>query len=113
MKKIEAYVKSRRLTEVIERLHLIDGLTGASVHAIRGFGRTRNAGGPVHIVDDTSEGVPHVKLEVFCCDALKEAVVEAVLDGGHTGLRADGKIYVSTVEEALRISTKERGEHAV
>jgi nitrogen regulatory protein PII len=113
MKKIEAFIKSHRLTEVIERLHLIEGLTGVSTHDVKGFGRTRGQDGPVHIVDNTIGGVRHVKVEVFCSDALAQSVTEAILDAAHTGLRADGKIYVSAVEDAIRISTRETGEAAV
>ncbi len=113
MKKIEAYIKSHRLTEVIEDLHGIEGLTGVSVFDIRGFGRTRGEGEPVRIVDNTITWVPHVKLEIVCHDELVEAVINAVQTGAHTGLRADGKIYVSPVEDAIRISTGERGELAV
>lgn len=113
MKKVEAYIKSHRLPEVVERLHMIEGLTGASVHDIKGFGRTRGEDEPVRIVENTINWVPHVKLEVFCRDALVEAVIGAMLEGAHTGLRADGKIYVTPVDDAVRISTRERGEEAV
>ena len=113
MKKIEAYIKSQRLIEVIEDLHEIEGLTGVSVFDIRGFGRTRGENEPVRIVDNAITWVPHVKLEIVCGDDLVETVVEAVQRGAHTGLRADGKIYISTVEDAIRISTGERGETAV
>lgn len=113
MKKIEAYIKTHRLDEVIERLHVIDNLTGVSVHEIKGFGRTRGKDEPVRIVDNTINWVPHVKLEIFCTDELKEQVIDAIVDGAHTGLRADGKIYVSPVEDAVRISTKERGKVAI
>ncbi|NLE02417.1 MAG: P-II family nitrogen regulator [Fibrobacter sp.] len=113
MKKIEAYIKSHRLEEVIERLHLIDNLTGVSIHEIKGFGRTRDKDEPVRIVDNAINWVPHVKLEIFCTDELKERVIDAIVEGAHTGLRADGKIYVSSVEDAIRISTKESGEIAI
>ncbi len=113
MKKIEAYIKSHRLTEVVERLHMIEGLTGLSVHEIKGFGRARGDGQPVRIVDNTINWEPHVKLEVFCRDGLVDAIIDGILEGAHTGLRADGKIYVSPVDDAVRISTRERGEGAV
>jgi nitrogen regulatory protein P-II 1 len=67
----------------------------------------------VRIVDNTVNWEPHVKLEVFCLDDLAEAVIAAILKGAHTGLRADGKVYVSQVEDAVRISTGERGDIAV
>lgn len=113
MKKIEAYIKKHRLHEVIDRLHLIEGLTGVSMYEIQGFGRTRGKDEPVRIVDNTANWVPHVKLEIFFAAALQDRVLEAITEGAHTGLRADGKIYVSSVEDAVRISTRERGEQAV
>jgi nitrogen regulatory protein PII len=113
MRKIEAYIKSHRLTEVVERLHGIEGLTGVSVHEIKGFGRTRGEDEPVRIVDNLISWVPHVKLEIFCRVDLAETVIEAIHQGAHTGLRADGKIYVSPVEDAVRISTGERGPAAI
>jgi nitrogen regulatory protein P-II 1 len=113
MKKIEAYIKTQRLDDVIARLHLVDGLSGVSVHDMKGFGRIRGEADPVHIVDNTINWVPHVKLEVFCSDTIKDKVVGAILEGAHTGLRADGKIYISNIEDAIRISTGERGDVAV
>lgn len=113
MKKIEAYIKSHRLIEVVEELHTIEGLTGVSVHDIKGFGRVRDDEDHVRIVDNTINWEPHVKMEVFCLDDLADAVIAAILKAAHTGLRADGKIYVSPVEEAVRVSTGERGEKAV
>jgi nitrogen regulatory protein P-II 1 len=113
MKKIEAYIKEHRLDEVIDRLHVIEGLTGVSIHEIKGFGRTRGHDEPVRIVDNTINWIPHVKLEIFCCEEIKDRVIQAIVEGAHTGLRADGKIYVSPVEDAVRISTKEKGEVAI
>ena len=113
MKKIEAYIKSSRLEEVIELLHTIEGLTGVSVHDIRGFGRSRKKDKPVHIVDNTLNWEPHAKLEIFCQDDHVETIITEILKGAHTGLRADGKIYVSSVQQAVRIGTGERGEAAV
>lgn len=113
MKKIEAYIKAHRLHEVIERLHVIEGLTGVSIHDIKGFGRTRGHDGPVHIVDNAINWIPHVKIEIFCSTGIKDQVVGAIRDGSHTGLRGDGKIYVSAVEEAIRISTGDRDEAAI
>lgn len=113
MKKIEAYIKTHRLIEVVEELHVIEGLTGVSVHDMKGFGRARDDDRHVRIVDNTVNWQPHVKLEVFCPDRLVEEVIGAILRGAHTGLRGDGKIYVSSVEDAVRISTGERGDKAV
>jgi len=98
VKKIEAYIKRQRLAAVIERLHGLAGLTGVSVFDIHGFGRSRGESEPGEIV---------------CRDELVEIVISAIQAGAHTGLRADGKVYVSPVEDAVRISTGERGETAV
>ena len=113
MKKIEAYVKSQRTWEVIELLHEIEGLTGVSITGVKGFGRTRKKGESIHIVDTSIDQVSHVKIEIFCKDDVADGVVAAIQRGAHTGLRADGKIYVSHIEDAIRISTGERGENAV
>lgn len=113
MKKIEAFIKKHRINDVIERLHDIDKLTGLSITEISGLGRTRNPEGPVRIIDNAYDDTHHVKIEIFCTDSLVETVVSTILDGAHTGLRGDGKIYLSSIEEAIRISTRERGESAV
>ncbi|MFO7652065.1 MAG: P-II family nitrogen regulator [bacterium] len=113
MKRIDAYIKRQRLGDVVAALHEIAGLTGVSLFDMHGFGRTRGRNEPVHIVDNAVRWVPHVKLEVVCRDELVEQVIAAVQSGARTGLRADGKVYVLPVEDALRISTGERGEAAV
>jgi len=84
-----------------------------SVTDVRGFGRGRAKGAPQRIVDDLVEYMPRVKLEIFCHDELVEQVIAAIEKTAHTGLRGDGKIYVTPVEVAVRISTGERGEEAV
>ncbi len=113
MKKIDAYIKKQRLNEVIEQLHMIERLTGVSVHELKGFGRSREEDMPVHIVDNIIDAIPSVKLEIVCLDLLVDTVVGAIQKGAHTGLRGDGKIYISNIEEAVRISTGERGEVAI
>ena len=112
MKKIEAYIKAARLDAVIGRLHEIDGLTGVSSHEIKGFGRGRGQSESLHITDSTINWIPHVKLEIYCLDNLVQCVIDAIVEGAQTGLRGDGKIYVSAVNDAVRISTGERGEMA-
>lgn len=113
MKRIEAYIKTHRLDDIIARLHVIDGLTGVSMHSIKGFGRGRGYEDRERIVDSTINWIPHLKLEIFCNDILVKEVADAILDGAHTGLRGDGKIYISNVEDAIRISTKETGVSAI
>lgn len=94
-------------------LHQVEGLTGLSVTNVQGFGRGRAKGAPQRIVDDLVEYMPRVKLEIVCRDELVEEVIAAIEKTAHTGLRGDGKIYVTPVEIAVRISTGERGEEAV
>jgi nitrogen regulatory protein PII len=113
MKRIESYIKSHRLDEVIGRLQAIDGLSGLSIYEIQGFGRGRGHDDLSRIAAGEVDLVPHTKIEVFCNDELLDEVMHTILEGAHTGLRGDGKIYVSPIEQAVRISTGERGEKAV
>lgn len=107
MKKIEAFIKAHRLDDVTLALHHVEGLTGVTVSESRGFGRVRDSG---HNPDDFHQVV---RVEVFCADALADKVVQTIERTGHTGLRGDGKVYVIPVEQAVRISSGERGEAAV
>lgn len=117
MKEIKAYIQPHKLTAVEHALHKIDGLTGMSVTEIKGFGRDRkpkNAKPKADQADHLSvEYVRHLKLEIICKDEVADAVVEAVRQSAHTGLRGDGKIYVSEILSAVRISTNETGDTAV
>ncbi len=111
MKKIEAFIKTHRLDEVTLALHKVEGLSGMTVTDARGFGRGTTdgpSGGEV-----SGDFVPTVRIEVFCNDGLAPSVIEAIEGAAHTGLRGDGKVYMIPVEEAVRISTNERGEAAV
>lgn len=80
MKKIEAYIKNHRLNEVIERLHILDGLSGVSIHEIKGFGRTRGQDESIRIVDNAINWVSHVKLEIFCSEEIKDQVINAIME---------------------------------
>ena len=113
MKEIKAYIKPHRLSQVTLALQKIAGLTGMSVTNVRGFGRTRAKDSTYRITEDAIDYVPHVRIEIVCGDELVEQIVSAIERAAHTGLRGDGKIYVSEVETAVRISTGERGESAV
>ncbi len=112
MKIVNAYVKEHKLSQVVEALHRIDGLTGVTVMHAHGFGRTR-APANGERSDELGRLAPHGKIEVLCRDALAGEVVSVIEATAHTGLRGDGKIYVFGVEEAVRIATGERGEEAV
>lgn len=113
MKEIKAYIKRHKLSDVTLALHRVKGLTGMSVTDARGFGRGRAEGSPDRITEDLVGFIPCVKLEITCSDDLVEQVIATIQQAAHTGLRGDGKIYVSPVEEAVRISTGQQGQAAV
>ena len=112
MKKIEAIIKPFKLDEVKDALHEI-GLRGITVTEAKGFGRqkghTELYRGAEYVVDF----LPKVKIEVVCEDSVVERAVEAITDAARTGRIGDGKIFVSTLDEVIRIRTGERGEDAV
>lgn len=112
MKKIEAIIKPFKLDDVVEALSEI-GVEGVSVSEIRGFGRQKGRTeiykGAEYVVDF----LPKTKLEIVVIDALVEPAVEAILRSAHTGKIGDGKIFVTNVEQAIRIRTGERDEDAV
>ena len=112
MKKIEAIIKPFKLEEVKEALHEV-GIQGITVTEAKGFGRqkghTELYRGAEYVVDF----LPKVKVEVVIEDAMVERAVEAIQQAAHTGRIGDGKIFVSTVEEAIRIRTSETGADAI
>ncbi|HMM46651.1 MAG TPA: P-II family nitrogen regulator [Thiobacillaceae bacterium] len=112
MKKIEAIIKPFKLDEVREALSEL-GVTGLTVTEVKGFGRqkghTELYRGAEYVVDF----LPKVKLEVVVADGLLERAVEAISNAARTGKIGDGKIFVSSVEQVIRIRTGESGESAV
>jgi nitrogen regulatory protein P-II 1 len=112
VKKIEAVIKPFKLDEVKDALHEV-GLQGITVVEAKGFGRqkghTELYRGAEYVVDF----LPKVKIELVCADNLVERAVEAIVNAARTGRIGDGKIFVTHVEEAIRIRTGERGEEAV
>ena len=112
MKKIEAIIKPFKLDEVKEALHEI-GIQGITVTEAKGFGRqkghTELYRGAEYVVDF----LPKVRLEIVLDDSLAERAVEAIQSAAQTGRIGDGKIFVSTVEEVIRIRTGERGPDAI
>ena len=113
MKHVIAFIQDNRLAQVTHALHRIDGLTGATASSVRGFGRTRRAEDKREISDELEQLTQRIRLDIFCSDDRVEAVIETIRGAAHTGLRGDGKIYVSPVEDALRIESGDRGEQAV
>ncbi|MEC7519796.1 MAG: P-II family nitrogen regulator [Myxococcota bacterium] len=112
MKKVEAIIKPFKLDEVKDALGEI-GVQGMTVTEVKGFGRTGGKRevyrGSAYVVDF----VPKVKVEVVVPDELVAQLIEAVEGAAKTGRIGDGKIFVSPVEEAVRIRTGERGEEAI
>ena len=112
MKKIEAIIKPFKLDEVKEALQEV-GLQGITVTEAKGFGRqkghTELYRGAEYVVDF----LPKVKIEVVLPDANVEAAVEAIKEAAQTGRIGDGKIFVSPVEQVIRIRTGETGNDAV
>ena len=112
MKKIEAIIKPFKLDEVKEALHEV-GLQGITVVEAKGFGRqkghTELYRGAEYVVDF----LPKIKIEIVLEDSLVERAIEAIQKAAHTGRIGDGKIFVTPVEEALRIRTGERGADAI
>ncbi len=112
MKKIEAVIKPFKLDEVKEALHEV-GLQGITVVEAKGFGRqkghTELYRGAEYVVDF----LPKVKIEVVCEDDVAERAVEAIVNAARTGRIGDGKIFVSTIDEVVRIRTGERGQDAI
>jgi len=111
MKEVKAYIKKHKLDETLRTLRKIEGLSGVSIFPVQGFGQgwhDREA----DMIAFTSRP-PGIKLEIICRDDLVDAIVAAIERAAHTGLKGDGKIYVGSIEQAVRISTGERGPEAL
>ncbi len=112
MKRIEAIIKPFKLDDVKERLRAI-GVNGMTVSEVKGFGRT---GGKTEIYRGSAyvvDFVPKIRVEVICTDAMANDVIQAIVAAAKTGKIGDGKIFVTPIDEAIRIRTGERGEDAV
>ena len=112
MKKIEAIIRPFKLDDIKAALHEI-GVEGMTVAEVKGFGRqkghTEIYRGSEYIVDF----LPKIKIELVVTDAKTDAVVGAIVKAAKSGKIGDGKVFVSSVEEAVRIRTDERGEMAI
>jgi nitrogen regulatory protein P-II 1 len=112
MKRIEAIIKPYKLDDVKERLRAL-GVTGMTVCEVKGFGRT---GGKTEVYRGSAyvvDFVPKIRIEVVTTDAMVSDVISAIVSAAKTGSIGDGKIFVTPIDEAIRIRTGERGEDAV
>ena len=112
MKKIEAIIKPFKLEEVKDALSAI-GIEGMTVSEVKGFGRQKGHTEIYRGSEYTVDFLPKIKLEAVVADNRVDAAVSAIVKAAKTGKIGDGKIFVTTVEEAIRIRTEERGEAAV
>ena len=112
MKKIEAIIKPFKLDEVKDKLNDV-GIQGITVTEVKGFGRqkghTELYRGAEYVVDF----LPKIKMEIVIADAQVEDVVNGIVKAAQTGRIGDGKIFITNIEEAVRIRTGERGKDAV
>ena len=112
MKKIEAIIKPYRLDDVKDRLREI-GVSGMTVYEVKGFGRT---GGKTEVYRGSAyvvDFVPKVRIEIVVKDSMVKDVIDAINSSAKTGKIGDGKIFITPIEEAIRIRTGERGEDAI
>jgi nitrogen regulatory protein P-II 1 len=112
MKKIEAIIKPHKLDEVKERLRQV-GISGMTVSEVKGFGRT---GGKTEVYRGSAyvvDFVPKVRIDVVVKESMVAEAVQAIASAAKTGKIGDGKIFVTPVDEAIRIRTGEKGEDAI
>ncbi|HEY6227513.1 MAG TPA: P-II family nitrogen regulator [Verrucomicrobiae bacterium] len=112
MKKIEAIIKPFKLNEVKDALHEI-GVQGMNVSEVKGFGRQKGHTEIYRGSEYTVDFLPKVKIEIVLADSMVTQVVDLIVKTAKTGKIGDGKVFVSDVEEVVRIRTDERGEKAV
>ncbi len=112
MKKIEAIIKPFKLDEVKDELNKI-GVTGMTTSEVKGFGRQRGHNEIYRGAEYQIDFVPKIKIEIVVEDAIAEQVVSAILNQANTGKIGDGKIFVLSVDQAIRIRTGEKGKDAI
>jgi len=112
MKKIEAIIKPFKLDEVKQKLTTA-GITGMTITEVKGFGRQKGHTELYRGAEYTVDFLPKVKIEILAPDDLTPKIFETILESAQTGKIVDGKIFVSTVEDVIRIRTNERGEEAI
>ena len=112
MKKIEAIIKPFKLEEVKDALGEI-GVEGMTVTEVKGFGRQKGHTEIYRGSEYTVDFLPKIKIEVVLADSLSAQAVDAIMKAAKTGKIGDGKVFVSPIDDAIRIRTEETGEQAV
>ena len=113
MKEIKAIIRPFKLLEVSQALKTIEGLPGVTVSEIRGFGKGRAKNAKDKVIYEMVEFMPRVQLEVVLDDEMVDEVINVIQKYSHTGNAGDGKIFVTNVEEIVKIRTNERGRDAL
>jgi nitrogen regulatory protein P-II 1 len=112
MKKIEAIIKPFKLEDVKEALSGL-GVEGMTVSEVKGFGRQKGHTEIYRGSEYTVDFLPKIKVEVVLADGLAANAIEAIVKAAKTGKIGDGKVFVSSIENAVRIRTEETGEAAI
>jgi nitrogen regulatory protein P-II 1 len=112
MKKIEAIIKPFKLEEVKDALSEV-GIEGMTVSEVKGFGRQKGHTEIYRGSEYTVDFLPKVKIEIVLGDDVADSAVDAIVKAAKTGKIGDGKVFISNIEEAVRIRTEEKGEKAV
>jgi nitrogen regulatory protein PII len=112
MKKIEAVIKPFKLEEVKDALSEL-GIEGMTVTEVKGFGRQKGHTEIYRGSEYTVDFLPKIKMEIVLPDDRVEAAVKAIVNAAKTGKIGDGKVFVSQIDEAVRIRTDEKGDSAV
>ena len=112
MKKIEAIIKPFKLNDVKEALNEL-GIQGMTVTEAKGFGRQKGHTEIYRGSEYTVDFLPKIKIELVVADGQTDAAVGAIVRSAKTGKIGDGKVFVSAIEQAVRIRTEEKGEAAV
>jgi len=113
VKQIKAIIRPIMLPRVIHAVKELEGLPGITVSEVKGFGKSRAESAEDSVVEDSIGYAKKIKLELVVPDSLAEVVVNVISEKAHTGRVGDGKIFVTTVDDVVKIRTGERGLGAI
>lgn len=112
MKQIQAYIRAHKKDAVHDALYKREDISGMTIIEVEGWGRAKRHAEEHQAAEQVRDFTPYVKVELFCLSEIAEEITDSIRRAAHTGLEGDGKIYISPVEDAVRISTGEHGAHA-